>query len=116
MSCRVESFEPREHDDINFLYGSDDNGIPKGWISLTGKYKKEPRQNLNSNQATLVIQTKELHVYSRIEFNILETDGKTIELTIGVDWNNEPIKAVIPLDVKHTIQVLGRWVFVIVGD
>jgi hypothetical protein len=116
MSLRVQSFEPRERDDIDYLYGNDTNGIPKGWISLSGKYVKEPRQNLNSLQPTLVIQAKEHHIYSRIEFNILETDGKTIELTIGVDWNNEPIKAVIPLDVKHTIQVLGRWVFVIVGD
>jgi hypothetical protein len=111
MICRVESFEPREHDDINYLYGSDDNGIPKGWISLTGKYKKEPRQNLNSQQATLVIQTNH-HVYSRIEFNILETDGKTIELTIGVDWNNEPIKAIIEMEKQDEIHILGKWVFV----
>ena len=108
MNYRLKSFEPREDDDLDFLYGFDANGIPKGWISLSGKMDTEPY---------LVIQSKYNedggHVnYSNIGFNILETDGKTIELTIGVDWNNEPIKAIIEMEKQDEIHILGKWVFV----
>lgn len=111
---KLKRFEPFEKDNLynpnnfDYLYGHDDNGIPKGWISVMNK------------DAMCVIQTSkrddqtDIKIYDRFPITEMMTNGEEMKVCIGSDWNNEGIYADIPFEpTMDKVHYLGNYLFIV---